>query len=261
MVNKVISMYFSPTSTSEKITKAVSGELASVLNAENVNMSITYLKERQTAKSFSENELLVLALPVYSGRIPEAIEGFVKSLKGNNTPSVVISVYGNRDFDDALLEMKNILSENSFNVIGAGAFIGVHSFSDKVGTGRPDADDLAVAKDFGAKIAAKINSGNTLAEFSIKGNFPYKERNPVGGITPITGDSCIACGACVSVCPTEAIESANPSLTNGENCMRCAACVRTCPMKARSFTETPINNAIMWLEGNCTARREPEMFL
>ena len=264
MINKIVSMYFSATSTSKKVINSVSGELASVLNVENVNMSITYLKERAEAKSFGENELLVLALPVYGGRIPEAIEGFVKSIKGNNTPAVVISVYGNRDFDDALLEMKNILSENSFNVIAAGAFIGVHSFTDKVGTNRPDAADLAIAKDFGAKVAEKVkslNEGKTLAEISVKGNYPYKDRGPSGGVTPITSDICISCGVCIGVCPMEAITGANPALTDGEKCMRCAACVRACPLKARSFAETPVNNAIMWLEGNCTARREPEMFL
>ena len=261
MINKITSMYFSATSTSKKIIRAVTAEMANALNVETVDMSITYVKERVEAKSFGENDLLVLALPVYGGRIPEAIEAYVQSIKGNNTAAVVISVYGNRDFDDALLEMKNILSENSFNVIAAGAFIGVHSFSDKVGTSRPDAADLALAKDFGAKVAEKIKSGNLSAEFAIKGNFPYKDRNPVGGITPLTSDTCIACGVCIGVCPMEAISGANPALTDGAKCMRCAACVRVCPMKARSFAETPINNAIMWLEGNCTARREPEIFM
>jgi len=263
MINKIVSMYFSPTSTSEKITKAISREAATALNVENLNMSITHLRDRQEAKSFGENELLVLAIPVYAGRIPDALEGYVQSLKGNNTPAVVISVYGNRDYDDALLEMKNILSDNSFNVIAAGAFIGEHSLTNKIGTGRPDASDLAVAKEFGAKIAEKVkelSEGKPLAQLNVKGNFPYKERG-AGGITPITSDTCIHCGVCIAVCPVEAINGENPALSDSEKCIRCAACVRVCPLRARSFSETPVNNAIMWLEGNCVERREPELFL
>jgi len=264
MIKKVVSMYFSPTHTSEKIVKAVSKKVVSALNAEYVDMNITHISQRKEPKSFSEHELLILALPVYSGRIPEAIEEYVQSLKGENTPAVVISVYGNRDFDDALLEMKNILSGKSFNVIAAGAFIGEHSFTDKVGTSRPDSDDMAIAAEFGVKIAEKvkmINDGKVLGDFSVKGNYPYKDRSPSGGITPITSEICISCGVCVAVCPTGAISGESPNLTDAQKCIRCAACVKVCPLSARSFKETPINNAIMWLEGSCVERREPELFL
>ena len=63
-------------------------------------------------------------------------------IHGNNTPAVAVCVYGNRDYDDALLEIKDTLNGNGFRTFAAGAFIGRHCIFPKVAEGRPDASDL-----------------------------------------------------------------------------------------------------------------------
>lgn len=74
-----------------------------------------------------------------------------KNLKGSNTLAIIAAVYGNRHYDDALLQMKDILTERGFCVIAAGAFIAEHSVFPSVATRRPDEGDKAAMKKFAAK--------------------------------------------------------------------------------------------------------------
>ena len=62
--------------------------------------------------------------------------------------AIVAVIYGNRDYDDALLELADIAVEDGFEVVAAGAFIAQHCIFPKVANGRPDASDMAVATDF-----------------------------------------------------------------------------------------------------------------
>lgn len=46
-------------------------------------------------------------------------------------------------------------------------------------------------------------------------------------------DSCVACGACISECPVEAITEGSPIyLISEDTCIDCAACVSACPSEA-----------------------------
>ncbi len=51
-------------------------------------------------------------------------------------------------------------------------------------------------------------------------------------------EKCIDCGACVSLCPTEALKLADDDyslLLNEEECVYCRACVPACPVDALSL--------------------------
>ncbi len=61
--------------------------------------------------------------------------------KGNQTPAIAVVTYGNRDYEDALLELQTILEQNGFVVIGAAALIAEHSIVHSVGHDRPDEAD------------------------------------------------------------------------------------------------------------------------
>lgn len=43
--------------------------------------------------------------------------------------AIPIVLFGNRNYDDALIELRNLLEEDGFNTIAAGAFVGEHAFS------------------------------------------------------------------------------------------------------------------------------------
>src|SRR5690606_23151552 len=112
--------------------------------------------------NFSEDDLVIIGVPVYAGRVPEFLSKyFLSKIRRNNTYAVFIVVYGNRAYDDALLELKNIFESNGFIGIAGGAFIGEHSYTEKLATGRPDGNDLNTAYKFGVDVREKINN-NTL---------------------------------------------------------------------------------------------------
>jgi flavodoxin len=173
-------LYFSPTKTTKTIVEAI----CSTIGEEVKSYDITLQKNRHSTLEFEKDDCLVIGLPVYGGRIPEMTEAFLLRLKGQNTRVILVAVYGNRHYDDALLEMKNILANQGFISIAAGAFIGEHSYTPNVATERPDSSDLKKCRDFGSKVKILLDQ-KSINEIllSIKGDFPYCDRPspaPVG---------------------------------------------------------------------------------
>ena len=62
--------------------------------------------------TMGDGDLLVVGMPVYSGRIPASALPALRKFRGNGTPAVVVCVYGNRDYDDALLELRKTYTAN-----------------------------------------------------------------------------------------------------------------------------------------------------
>jgi len=249
-------LYFSPTGTTKKIVETISKTLGVVEK----NHNITLPKHRDIVPTFAKEDLLVVGIPVYAGRIPRLIIDQLTKIKGNESPVVLIAVYGNRDYDDALLEMKDVFVQNGFIPIAAGAFIGEHSYTNEVGTNRPDVEDLIICKLFAETIKTHLNSDICKSgELHIKGNFPYREIKPSLPLGPTVNESCISCGICAINCPTGALKYGRHINVIDELCIRCHACVRKCPFHAIDFDEKldPVKN---WLIDNFSERREPELF-
>lgn len=173
-------------------------------------------------------------------------------------------LYGNRDYEDALKELCDLVSEQGFVPVAAGAFIGEHSFSRKgmpIAEGRPDESDLNQATEFGKKIIEeleKVSCVECLSALEVKGNFPYRVKGPpllklLLRITIYVRNVSIG----VDVCPTHAISLADEGMYSDPNlCIKCCACVKECPEGARTF-DTPYT---AMLHKNFSARREPEIF-
>jgi len=260
---EIKAIYFSPTRTTEKITMTIAKTVSAKLNGSLNEINIRKNNEREKIPEFSKENILILGLPVYAGRIPEIVEDYVYNLKTDGTKAIILSVYGNRDYDDALIEMRNILNQNGFSIIAAGAFIGEHSFTNKVGTGRPDEEDLKIAKAFGDSIYVKIKEigNNTTESIEVKGNYPYKERGALPPVAPSTNENCSECMDCVVSCPTDAINSQNPRKTDIDKCILCCECVKICPESAKINDSEAILGLIGMLENKFTERKEPELFI
>jgi predicted Fe-Mo cluster-binding NifX family protein/Fe-S-cluster-containing hydrogenase component 2 len=204
----------------------------------------------------------VVGMPVYAGRLPAlAVERFA-SVRGVDTPVVAVVVYGNRAYDDALLELCDLCSAQGFRVVGAAAFIGEHSFSmDEfpIAVARPDQSDLQKAEALGRSL---VGQNKTLDLNTVPGKRPYKDPMiPVGAAAESNPETCLHCGMCVAACPAGAIrmEDALPK-TNAELCIWCAACARACTAGARAVTLPKIQEIAARLHQNCQERREPEWF-
>jgi ferredoxin/flavodoxin len=252
-------IYFSPTGTTKKIIHTISSNLD--IDQENKN-NITY---KDLHLTFSSSDLVIIGSPVYSGRIPDTVLQRIEHITGNNTPAIVTVVYGNREYDDALLELSNLMTDKGFKVISAAAFIGEHSFSCKdypIAENRPDKNDLKQAADYGARLSHFLrNSLQDDLKLNIPGNYPYKEKKPGVPLSPVTNDKCTMCFSCIEACPTNAIKTNNPLITNSELCIKCCACIKACNYGARSFENEGILNITKRLFDNCKERREPELLI
>lgn len=128
IIENINSVYFTATNTTRRVVRHIAEQLQG--NKKEYNITQSAPEENITMKS---SDLLVVGMPVYSGRIPAIALPALDRFKGNGTPAIIVCVYGNRDYDDALLELKDVVESNGFKVISAGAFIAQHSIFPKVG--------------------------------------------------------------------------------------------------------------------------------
>jgi ferredoxin len=258
-------IYFSPTGTTKKVLEAIAKGI-DVENFEHINLTLP--ETTQYAISTLSDELAILGAPVYGGRLPvDAIKRF-KQIKAGKTLAILIVLYGNREFEDALLEFRHLATELGFNPFVAGAFIGEHSFASKdipIANGRPDSLDVQKAIGFGERIKNRINSlqsPGTQIDLEIPGRFPYEASGAKSmAVSPVTKeDTCTICGTCASSCPTSAISIKGSVTTKIELCIRCCACIKNCPTGARVMEDRMWKNIAVWLNENCTTRKEPQLF-
>lgn len=256
MIEHVNLIYYSPTATSKKIARAI-GDGLKISNIHEYDLTFGSTID----DTFKSNTLTVFVTPVYGGRVPEIFFDRIGDISGNNTLCSIVVVYGNRHYDDALLELKNEIIRRGFIPVSGATFIGEHSYSTKempIAADRPDLYDLSMAEHFGKETIDKISSVDIYSDFYVPGNYPYKERRPKQNISPVSSENCVSCGKCINVCPTHAIEfgSDGKIYTRVELCNCCCACVKSCPLSARIF-ETPFTK---FLYENFSERRLPEFY-
>lgn len=177
-IKSIKSVFFSPTETTAKIViKIAQGINPDIITG--INLTPPGVRNQDFGQL--KGELTVIGTPVYAGRVPPEAVHRLRRIKGNNTPAVVVVVYGNRDFEDALLELRDIATELGFRPIAGGAFIGEHSYSNEttqIAVGRPDDQDMETAKRFGEAIKGKMSKINTLDEM-LALEVPGKDRKSV----------------------------------------------------------------------------------
>jgi ferredoxin len=268
-ISKVKLVYFSPTATTKRILEYIT---------EGIEAPVEHLD--LTPPNFSAKglppfgtELVIIGVPVYVGRVPRLAAQRLSQLKGNNTPTVLVVVYGNRAFEDSLLELNDLTSGLGFKAVAGGAFVAEHSFSSvetPIARGRPDEADKMKATRFGEQIKAKLLGVNNLKDITpvaFPGNRPYRTYAPGGGrpVQPTSPetleDLCTKCGACAESCPTGAITIGDKVDTRKDACIRCHACVRICPTGARVMRDPWFVAHTKVLHDNLIKRNEPETFL
>ncbi|MBS5933992.1 MAG: EFR1 family ferrodoxin [Clostridiales bacterium] len=255
-------LYFSPTDGTKKIIKAIADSIDSNYD----EFDITLPQNRVNNITFSSDDLVIVGIPTYAGRFPRLLHTYLDKITANNTLGVFISTYGNRDYEDALLELYDSFTSKGFTALGAATFITEHSSTSKLATGRPDNQDIKIASDFGANIAYRlkeINSLSNLNVLSLPGTRPYVVKNiAMPPIVPETNDKCVTCGICVKHCPTSAIDFSNCKAVDSSKCIKCNSCVKRCPLNAKAITHKSYENMQNMLVTNfANTHREPELFL
>lgn len=258
-------VYFSPTGTTNTVLHSIARGLN---HCDQETFDITIPEGRKRNLQASENDLLVVGVPVYMGRVPALITEWLHSIEAKNTPAVLVAVYGNRAYEDALLELSDILVPCGCIPIAGAAFIGEHSFSHNefpTAEGRPDITDLYQAELFGQKVQEKLNSISSIANRSavqMPGLNPYRWNGKLWDVDFIeVSDSCTQCGICQVGCPTGAIASENSGVIDQVKCITCCACIKNCPQNARTMKAGLVKDAAIRVHNLNKDRKEPELFL
>lgn len=212
-------------------------------------------------RSFSSDSVAILCAPVFGGRIPAPAVARFRKFAGQNTPAVLLVTYGNRDYDDALLELAELARELGFWPVGAASCVAQHTLVDGCGSDRPDQSDLASAKTFATEISAMLASdaipqNSTL---SVPGKSPYREYKAMA-LPQRVNDNCIMCGQCWTACPTGAIATGAPGNIDADQCIACMSCIEICPVGARIPAEPFLRKVAEKLLPLCAKPRRNEYF-
>ena len=195
---KIHQIIFSPTGGTQRVSEI----LCQGIGKESIVTDLCVKAADIQLPDIQEDDLAVIAMPVFAGRVPALAVERLRMVKPNSVKCGVVAVFGNRAYDDALLEMQDVASEIGFRVIAAVAAVAEHSIIRKYGKGRPDADDEQMLRRFGADIMRKAERDDcTLPQ--VPGNRPYKKGGKVP--QPKGRRGCNRCGVCAKNCPTDAI--------------------------------------------------------
>lgn len=248
----VYSIIFSPTGGTAKV--------ASILTSAYQNVNTIDLTETQTFnKDFCENDIVYIAVPSFGGRVPGYAADILKELHGNNALSVIICVYGNRAYDDTLIELKTIIKSAQFRIIAAVSAVAQHSIMNRFAKGRPDTDDIKQLNKFALMIDSALQSGK-YHDIEVPGNIPYKTYNGVPMI-PSSSKKCTKCGICADKCPVHAIPKESPEQTDKKKCISCMHCISVCPEGARSLNKLMVDAASLKMHKLFEERKENELFI
>lgn len=269
----VWAVYFSATGTTAAVVEAAAKEMGRILEAEVQVRPFTLPCQRQEEMLFSTDDLVVFGTPVYAGRVPNLMVPYLREkVQGRGALAVPVVLYGNREYDDALVELRDILEQDGFHTTAAAAFIGEHSFSRVLAAGRPDASDMAAVTEFARRAADKVAALPALPAEPIdlhqeEHQWEYyqprdEQGNPINilKVKPKTDAAkCTRCGVCAGVCPMGSISAADVSVVSGV-CIKCCACVKGCPAGAKYFDDPGYELHRQILERRFARRADPVFF-
>ncbi len=226
-------IYYSPALSTRRIIRMIGKATGFPTKEYDITQDIS------VSTKFGPDDLVIFGVPVFAGRVPALASETLSRIKGENTPAIIICVYGNREYEDALLELRNICNENGFIPFAGGAFIARHSIFSNVAINRPDDRDQIEITEFAEKCIEeyeklKLQDKDRLIQLDVKGNHPYRDPSVIP-LHPSGGSKCDKCGTCVKLCPVNAIPEKHPRRTDKNLCISCARCVAACPQQARKF--------------------------
>ena len=252
---KLFKIVFSPTGG----TKKVAGYVADALEGDASTVDLSDPEMDFGAVQLEQEDVAVIAVPSYGGRVPAVAAERLSRLRGNGARAVLVCVYGNRAYEDTLVELEDLAQQAGFEVLAAITAVAEHSIARQFATGRPDAQDAAQLAGFAEQVQRKLSAADCSTP-AIPGNRPYKKAGGAG-MVPKATQACVACGACATGCPVQAISEQDPKLVDKKACISCMRCVTACAQGARTVSPVMLGVVSLMLKKACSERKSCELFL
>jgi len=257
------SIVFSPTGG----TKKVADLFANVFAGEYVEIDLTDAGKDFGEYQFAEDDVCIVSVPSFGGRVPVKAAERLSLLGGNGAKAVLIAVYGNREFEDTLVEMQDLMEAAGFVPVAAVAALAEHSIVRSFAAGRPDDNDAKVLAEFAVQVKEKLeniceNAGNLAnsEKLAIPGDRPYKTVGVFPSKPQLT-DACVKCGICVKACPVQAIPEDLSVSMDEETCISCMRCEAVCPFHARKVAQPVLDFLNEKLSIGAKGYKENQLFL
>ncbi len=246
----VVEIVFSPTGGTEKVAHIIGKQWSE--NPAKIDLSDA--KADFSKCKITEQDMVLIAMPSFGGRAPAVAIERLKQIAGNGAKCTLVCVYGNRAYEDTLVEMEDAANECGFQVVAAIAAVAEHSIMPQYAAGRPDVSDQKQLTDYAKQIADKAGIAS-----AIPGNRPYKKASGAG-LVPKPDKSCVKCGTCAETCPVQAIDPVSFK-ANSKACISCMRCMKQCPKNARKVNGLMVSVAALAIKNACSVRKENELYL
>ena len=195
-IRQITSVYFSPTGNTKTVMELIAGQLSDCP----ARLDLTGPGKRPEYH-FLENEAVLVGVPVYGGRVPAVAAERLKKLHGRRTAAVLVVTYGNRAYEDALLELKLILIRQGFRPVAAAAVPAEHNIVRSIAQGRPDKQDRKKLKYFTRDLGRRfweLESNYRIGDLKTPGSRPFRKYHGVP-LKIKAGPSCKKCGLCAEL--------------------------------------------------------------
>lgn len=253
---KLYKIYFSPTGGTKKVIDILAG----TWQCEQTEIDLSDRNAEFFKYIFQKEDVCLIAVPSFGGRVPEAALAGIRDMAGGDARAVLVAVYGNRAYEDTLLELKDTVSTAGFCCAAAVTANAEHSIMHQFGAGRPDLQDQQELAAFAEKIKSSFEKKDITAELKVPGNRPYRE---FGGVAfkPTAGSKCTRCGLCAEQCPVGAIPKDDPASVDAMKCISCMRCIKVCPEQVRKLNEIMLFAASRKMKNACSQRKQNELFI
>lgn len=250
----IYSIYFSPTGGTKKIADILAEEL--VIDME---IDLSRPNDAYNKYEFAPEDMCLISVPSFGGRVPAVVLERLKQINANGATAALVVVFGNRAYDDTLLELKDETTAYGYRVIAAIAAVAEHSIMRQYAKDRPDVQDKIELHQYAKKIKELRNSKIKITDFNVPGNTDYKEYKGVP-FKPKANKSCTECGLCAEKCPVQTIPTNDPSKLKEDTCISCMRCISICPQNARQLNKASLSAASLAMKKLFAARKQNEIY-
>lgn len=252
----VYKIIFSPTGGTAKVTDI----LTEGFEEDKKEISLLPYDYDYHSCVLEKNDICFIAVPSFGGRVPQEAVKRLGQMHGNSAMAVIVCVYGNRAYEDTLLELRDTAEAAGFVPVAAVSAVAEHSIMRKFAAGRPDEVDISELREYGKKIREKLEQGEIQGEIKVPGNSPYKKLGAIPFV-PKPGRGCDSCGACAHFCPVGAIDPKNVKKVDEKKCISCMRCISVCPKSVRKLNKVVLMAAETKMAKLFEERKKNELFL